>query len=212
MFKDLKNNKRAKFILWDVETEGLNTCIKNRAWQLSYIICQGEQVLKEYDKFLWWPDLAMSEDAARITRFDYNNYKSKAEDPKIILDEFESYLYNPEYISIFHNGLGFDIYIHNIMRRELGRKTDYSYVNRSIDTVSLSKMYKLGIKTIQTENFTEEMFKFNNFVQKGLKSSLSIMAKEFGLEFSEANLHDGIVDCRLNFQLWNKLKFCFDWN
>lgn len=208
-----KYDNNQKYLIFDGETFHLNLKSDNFAWQWSYLTCQGNNVLAKHDKFLLWEnvDKQISEDAARITRFDFNSYLSKAEDPLKIINEFDKFLYNPEYIILFHNGIGFDIYIHNIMRKELGLETNYSYLDRCIDTKSLSMMYKLGLKTVDTKNLYEQMLKFNNYIQKGIKTSLGVMCKEFDIEYDTTKNHSGDYDCEVNFQMWNKLKFCFDW-
>lgn len=209
----MKYSEDLKVLLFDFETFNLNLVKDNFAWQLSYLVCQGNKIIEKHDKFLFWEnaDKRISEDAARITRFNYDSYKSKAEDPRKVLEDFDKLLYNSEYYILFHNGLGFDSYIHNIMKKELGYETDYSYVDRSIDTKSLSMMYRLGLKSVDSEKLYEEMLKFNNYVQKGIKTSLGVMCKEFDIFYDQTQSHSGDYDCEVNFQLWNKLKFCFDW-
>lgn len=208
---NFKHDDNNKYLLFDFESEGLSLSQKNRAWQLSYLVCQGGKILEKHDKFLWWSDLNVGEEAARVTRFNYDSYKSKSEDPRKVLEDFDKLLYNSHYYILGHNILGFDIYLHNIMKKQLGYKTDYSYIDRCIDTKSLSMMYRLGLKTVDTENLYQEMLKFNNYIQKGIKTSLGVMCKEFDIFYDQTQSHSGDYDCEVNFQLWNKLKFCFDW-
>ena len=67
----------------------------------------------------------VSADAARITRFDYNLWKEKAKNTLEVLELFESYLYNPEYIIIGANLFGYDVYVINTLRKMLGLKSDF---------------------------------------------------------------------------------------
>jgi hypothetical protein len=46
--------------------------------------------------------------------------------------------------------------------------------------------------------------------QKGLKTRLEIIAKEYGIEFDYANLHDGLQDIKLNKLVWEKQRFQLD--
>ena len=200
--------KNAKYLVFDFETENLNLVQKNRPWQLSYLICEGEKIIQERDYYIWWEDLNISKAAARVTRFDYAKYKSKAIDPKNVLDDFDKYLYDPSYKIIGHNLLGFDIYVHNNFRKALNRKTDWSYLDRLIDTKALSMCYRLN--SIPGDDILPWMFKMVNFVQKGVKTNLGAMGKEFDIQFDYESTHDGIQDVKLNFLVWNRLKWQVD--
>ena len=134
----LRFDKKQKYLVLDTETEGLNL-IKSRPYQISWIIAQGDNILEKNDRHIWWDDLHMSEDAARITKFNYNYYKSKAEDPEVVWADFSKELYNPEYKVVGQNLLGFDVYMINIWRKLMGLTSDYSYVDRIIDTLSLAR-------------------------------------------------------------------------
>ena len=204
----LRFQKNQKYLVFDFETENLNLVIKNRPWQLSYLICEGDRIIKESDNFIWWADLNVSKEAATITRFYYDKYKRLAKPAAQILNEFESYLYNEEYLIIGQNLLNFDIYVHNIYRKELGKKPDWSYTSRIIDTNALSKAFKLS--SIVGDDRPSWMFKMNNYRKKGLKTSLSLMGKELEIPFDYESTHDGLQDVKLNFFVWNKLKWMVD--
>ena len=139
----LRYNKNQKYICFDFETCNLNLLSPdNKPWQLSYIIAEGNKVLKERDCYIYWPDLKLSEEARVITRFDDAKYSRLAKDPRAILEEFESYLYDEDYIIIGQNLLGFDVYIHGTYRKLLNIKPDFSYVGRIYDTNCIAKAIK----------------------------------------------------------------------
>ena len=73
----LRFDKKQKYLVLDTETEGLNL-IKSKPYQVSWIIAQGDTILEKNNRYIWWEDLNMSEDAARITRFDkdYERFNS----------------------------------------------------------------------------------------------------------------------------------------
>lgn len=77
-----------------------------------------------------WEDLNVSEDAARVTGFDYKSYVKQAEDPAIVYKEFIDLINQDDVIIIGQNLLGYDIYILGVIARQLGLKIDYSFVNR----------------------------------------------------------------------------------
>ena len=149
----LRFNKEQKYICFDFETCHLNLLDdSNKPWQLSYIIAKGNSIIKEVDNHIYWPDLKLSEGARLVTHFDDRKYHSLAADPKEVLSNFENYLYDPEYLIIGQNLLGFDVYIHNTYRKLMGQKTDFSYVKRIIDTNCIAKAIKKNIKIDFDEN------------------------------------------------------------
>ncbi len=204
----LRFQDKQRYVIWDCETEALNLSIDNKPWQLGFLICEGNRILETHTHFIRWPNLNISKDAARVTRFDINLYNEKAEEPNYVLDKFDSYLYDEKYINIGHNIVSFDIYIHNIYRKLLGKKTDYSYVNRSIDTNSLAKILALGIKPeIERKDWKTWMFRMSSFYRKGMKTNLTAMGKSFNIDADYNNLHQASLDVDLNFKVWNKMKY-----
>ena len=205
----LKYSKQ-KYIIWDTETCNLNLSLEtNRAWQLSFLICDKDRIYEEFDFFPWWSDIneCMGKDAARITGFNFEEYKSKACDANKALDIFEKYLYNKEFVSVGNNHFGFDFFIHNLYRKSLGLKTDYSYVrNGAIDTNCLAKMYKMNLNLpLDLNNRVASMYKLAHTWRKGVKTSLGVLGKEFDIPHNPNVLHSGIEDCRLNYEVFKKL-------
>lgn len=201
----LRFNTQQKYLIFDFETENLRLTQKNRAWQLGYMVCDINKIHVIQNRYIWWDDFKISEGAAKATRFDYNGYKNKAEDPKIVLEEFWSHLNNPELVCVGHNLLNFDIYINNIMRRELGFKNDFSYINRTIDTNSLARAIKKDIKQVERDKWYETFLRLSNFVEKGLKTSLTTLGKENNIVVDYDNLHDANEDIKLNYLVFKKL-------
>jgi hypothetical protein len=197
-----------KFLFWDVETESLRLHTKNRAWQLGYMVCDINNIDLIKNEYLLWDDFNISEGAAKATRFDHYAYKIKAKDPRPILEEFFIHLNNPDYIILGHNLLNFDCYINNIMRKELGMDNDFSYLDRLIDTNALQKMIKLGIKSVDSDKWYETFLKFSNYIEKGLKTSLTVAGKENNIDVDYNNLHDANEDIKLNYMVFNRNLIC----
>ena len=158
----LRFNSRQKYIIMDFETEGLSLAL-TKPWQLSWLVYEDNKIVKNEDHFLYWKDLNISADAARITRFDYNLWKEKAKDPATVLKEFESYIYNPDYLIVGANLFGFDLYVHNTMRRYLGLKSDFSYLDRVLDIQCIQKGIYLGLKSVP-ENRTAWQYQMYHYV------------------------------------------------
>jgi DNA polymerase III epsilon subunit-like protein len=198
----LRFNNKQKYIVLDTETEGLNL-VHSRPWQCSWIVCQGKNILSKHDKFLHWDNLKVSEGAAKVTGFTYESYARKAECPKKVWDEFSRYLYNPEYIIIGQNILGFDVYMINVWRKLLGLGSDHSYLNRTIDTKSLSTAI---FKNVLPEKpyFLSWQYKLLNYREKGLKTSQGFMLKHYNIPHDPKMLHDGLYDVQMTFEIFKK--------
>ncbi len=174
------NLDKTKFLAWDCETEGLNL-FSTRPWELGWSVYQGKKLLESHQYYINWPNLNVSPDAARITGFSMDTIKKYGKDPKEVMDKFDSYLYDPQYKVLGANLLGYDCYIHNVCRKLLGKKTDYSYITRLYDTIALSKAYNLGLTIPEDpKEFLPFLYRMINWKQKGLKSSNSFMFKTFG--------------------------------
>jgi len=199
----LRYKKNQKYIVFDTETEGLNLRY-SRPWQLSFIEAVGPKVVKSHDLFIDFEDLSPSEGAAKITNFSWNTYNKKKRDKLEVLNFFDKFLYDPNYLIVGHNVLGYDIYIHNVLRLACGKPSDYSYIDRVIDTNCLSKAYRSGMKTVDGSRILWQ-YKWLNFFKRGLKTNQAAMLKEFGIEFDKNRLHDGMYDVEKNFELFNKL-------
>ena len=62
-------------------------------------------------------------------------------------------------------------------------------------------------KCIKKENWKREMFKFAEYTEKGLKTSIKVLCKEFGFDYNEDLAHSSaLYDCQKTLEIWNKLK------
>ena len=199
----LRFNKNQKWLVWDMETEGLNL-FNSRPWQLSYLLCQGDQILEKHDRFLWWPDLNISEGAKFVTRFNYEEYKKKAEEPKIVLEHFDKYLYNEKILNTGANIIGYDIEVHGNTRRILGKEKDFSYLSRLYDVQCLEKAILLEYTTSQESDPAIFNYKLYHFIKKGMKTSVSALCKKYDIPYDTEKAHDGLVDVGYIFQILRK--------
>ncbi len=181
---------------FDKETQRLNLLDDNLPFEVSWMIANRKGVLKTETHYLKWPGFRMSADAARITRFQ-QSWVDNGEDPLAVLKLFESYLLDPQYDIAGQNILGFDTYVHQLWRRALGFKPDYSYLSRLYDTNLLSRAYKMGWKP-DRENLLAWQYKVMAAYQRGVKTNLGLMAREFGMEVDETKQHGAAYDLQLN--------------
>jgi len=203
-------NQKQKFILFDYETCGLNLCSQeNKPWQLAFLVADQNKIFEKKDFYLKWDNINISEEAKKVTGFDQKKYESISVDPKKVLDELDQYFYNPNYFIVGHNIIGFDIYIHNIHRLLCKKVTDYSYMNRIIDTNCLAKAKSLDLK-INSEDFLSWQIKLSHFRKRGLKTNLKFLCEHYNINFEEAKLHDALYDITKNYEVFNKLIWDFD--
>lgn len=202
----LRFNKQQKYLFFDFETCCLNLgSLDNKPWQLGFIVIENGKIKLKKDYWILWPDLKMSDAAARMTGWTKKKYDAKASDAKAILDEFESYLYDESYINVGHNILGFDIYIHGIYRKCLGKQPDYSYINRSIDTLCLAKAIKNEIKFNKDDIFFDWQYRLNNFYDRKSKKKLIDLCKYYDIPIDENKLHDAMYDIEQNYEVFKKM-------
>ena len=64
----LRFNKKQRYIVFDTETEGLNL-ITSRPWQVAWLVVEGDKIVARNDRFIHWPNINVSEGAAKVTGF-----------------------------------------------------------------------------------------------------------------------------------------------
>ena len=202
----LRFKKNQNYIFFDFETCCLNLgSLDNKPWQLGFIVINNGKIVKRRDCWVYWDNLKMSDTAAKMTGWTQKEYKSKAQDARTILEEFESYLYDDSYINVGHNILGFDIYVHGIYRRCLNQKPDYSYVNRSIDTLCLAKAIKNDISYQKDDEFFNWQYRLNNMIDRKSKKKLIDLCKHYDIKIDESKLHDAMYDIEQNYEVFKKM-------
>lgn len=210
--KLLRFNDNQLYLIMDLETCNTNLCMDNWPWQLGFIVTNGKEILEKHNYYIFWENIQnkIGAGAKKHTKFDYNKYISNARPQNEVLDIFEKYLYNDEYIRLGHNIFNFDIFIHNFWRKVNNKPTDWSYLGKALDTDAIARAWKLGIKSIKSDEWLACMFKYGGYKQKGMKTNLTSLGKELGIEFDYDNLHDACFDVHLNWLIWNQLMHRID--
>jgi len=202
----LRFKNHQKYIFFDFETCGLNLgSLQNKPWQLAFMVIEDSTIKSRHNYWLKWDDIKVSAGAARVTGWTAKKYKELAVDPLKPLNHFEKYLYDPSYLKVGHNILGFDIYIHGIYRRLLGKLPDYSYVNELIDTLSLAKAIKNNLDFDGCENLLSWQYKINDFFNRKVKTNLRQLCKDYNLDFDPSKLHDALYDIEKNYEVFKKM-------
>lgn len=197
----------ARYCGWDVEGESLSL-FHSRPWQIAWCVADNKEIKTTKSAFIRWPDLNVSAEAARITRFNRDLYEATARPADEVLAEFEAVLYDPSIETVWQNGLGYDLYAHRTWRRALGLPIDDSYLIRSIDLTSLTKALKKGWTPdiSSPEAFLAWQYKMDAFWEKGLTTRLEVCAKEEKLDHDLTTLHDALSDIVLMMKVyWKRL-------
>jgi DNA polymerase III epsilon subunit-like protein len=204
-------DENQKIIFFDEETTCLNLLTDNKLWNLGWIVVQNNKILEQHNYYLKWPNFQLSPRIAAMTHFNRELYEKESKDPKEVLDLFEKYLYNKEYIISGFNILNFDIYVLNQLQKLIYNKTDYSYIDRSLDVHAVYKSILFGIPfNKKTDNFIAFQFKLCNTIRKGIKSGIDAAVKNLQIPVNELDRHGAIGDCLITNQIWNKIKYKID--
>ena len=92
--------------------------------------------------------------------------------------------------------------------REIGAPTDFGWVKRVVDTNALAKAFISSAKP-DYDNFDAWQQRWANYIRKGLKSNITYLCKEWGIDIDESKTHAGDYDCYLTAQIYKKLAYSF---
>lgn len=199
----LRFDKDRVWMILDTETNGLNLH-SVKPWELSYCLYRGDDLLESHERYPLWDDLEMSGGAAKVSRFNEREYREKGEDPKIILQHFEKYLYDPEIFICGANLIGYDIFVLNNYRRLLGMPSDYSYIERIFDVQNIEKAIELNYNKPEGQSQTAWNFKLKSYRKKGLSVSVKALCKKYSIDYDESKAHGALYDNALVKKILNK--------
>jgi len=203
----LRYDKDKTLIFIDCET--FNLCLNfchNLPWQIAMLKVHGNQKIDQKNFYLKWDtDLKISQDAARITRYDHKKVQKEGKSPKEAFPTIKDWLDHADYI-IGHNVLGFDIYLIKEYYKTMGCNWKH-LIPKFIDTNAIARGIKYNIPYKSTNNLTEYQYKIYHTRKKNIKSSLTTLGKENAIDHDYDKLHDAINDLDLNLKVWNKLKW-----
>ena len=193
-----------KYIVFDTETEGLNL-FSSKTWQLSWIVCQGSKILETHDEFIAHKELEIPQIVKKLTGFNWSTYNRKSRPLEEVWNKFEKYLFDPQYVIVGQNLLGFDVYMIAILQRLLGQQPDYSYLTRIYDTRALGKAYREEIQKPSRE-FLSWQYKIINDRSLKARASQNQLLKFFDIDFDDGKLHNALYDIKMCFKVFLKLK------
>lgn len=196
-----------KYVILDTETEGLNL-LKSRPWQIAWIEAAGKKIVSRQERYIYWPDLKISDDAAKITGFNYDKYRSLAKSPQEVWDEFcpnlDNHLEKNKTKIIGQNILGFDVYMLNSWRRAMGLDSCFNYVDRVLDTKALAMAIAKECRSVDSDDLICWQYRWLNHREKGIKTSQAHLLKHYEIAHDPSKLHDALYDIEMTFQIFQK--------
>lgn len=194
-----------KYIIFDAETDGLNL-VSVKPWQIAWSLAEGNKIVKTYNEYLDWPDLEISEQIAKLTGFNKNEYNKRKKPPEEVWSMFKKDLFDESRVVIGQNLLGYDCFVVASLQRYLGEKPDYSYLPRIYDTRPLGKAYKEGLNAPTSGDFLSWEYKVMHDRSLKAKASQLFQLKNLGIDFEESRLHDACYDVECTFKIFLELK------
>lgn len=202
----LRFKKDQRYLIFDTESNGLNLA-KSLPYQLSWAIADGGNVVEQHDLFIFWEDFSMSKEAAEITRFDHAKYKSLARPRNEVVDIFSKYFNDSKTIIVAQNVLNFDIYMLKALWSGVGKKLDYDFLYRTIDTKILAMAITKGYKVPETkgkDDFICWQYKVNAAVERGLKCSQEFLLKHYDIPHDKNRLHEALYDVTMLYEIFKR--------
>lgn len=205
--KLLRFQKDKLFCFCDLETFNLNLSFwYNRPWQVGFLLYQNDKIQQFPPYYLKWnTELKISKDAARVTRFNQKEFDKVCQPAEDIFPIIREKLDCATYI-VGNNFLAFDLPLVIEMYKYFGYSGQHLH-KKVIDTHLLAKALKLGIEYNPEEDFTCWQYKLLFLRAKGVKTNLTTLGKEYGVDHDYESLHDANSDIELNIKIFNKMKY-----
>lgn len=204
----LRFKKNLKLCFVDIES--YNLCLNlryNCAWQIAIVNVVGDSIVEEEDIYVKWPQKEYLQIKPEIAMLNHHNpytIEEKGISPKSAIDKIHRHLSSADYV-VAHNGLGFDLYLLRDFYRHFGMSWHF-IPEKMIDTRAIAQGIKTGHPYDGKTDLLAYQYCMINKRVRGVKTSLSVLAKENGIDFDPTKLHDALYDLRVNVALWNKLK------
>lgn len=199
----LRSNNKAKFCVFDFETEDLNL-FAAKPWQFACVVGTNQGIFRKHNLLLRWPNLNISKEAEQITRFDRLKWEANAIDPKKAFETINEEFDAADYIA-GHNIFGYDIHIYRSSCRRLGIKP-LPIQKKFIDTMACGKGIKLELHFKPGDKFVRyQMRMANNIVMKRGFATLTAFAKLYSIPIDETKTHDALYDVEINYQVLKKM-------
>lgn len=219
----LKHSYNQKFAVADSETCNLNIINgENLPWNISLLLAEKREIKKTLDLYPWIDPLNISEGAAAVTRFNFQDYKNKATRARDCWDILSSFLYREDILIVGHNLLGFDIYVFEMFKNWLiktgqlsvdeltpPQRKKFSYIHRILDTNCMAKALFFEVKLPEylksPADFLMAQLRLVPEHDRKIKTNQIYLAKYFDIQIDENQSHGSLYDNTICWQVFEKL-------
>ncbi len=199
------------FLVHDVETgnASLNLAYA-RPWQIAWMEATLGGWGKVQTRLIKWDNLEITPDNPSFVHFNRDVYEREAIDPKIVWKEFGALLLSGKHRSVGHNLVGYDNPVIGYWQRAIGLVPDHSWLYNPpvIDTNCLCKaQIKQWVPDISSPTaFVAWQYRCaEQRLERGVKTKLGIMCKQFGIEYDPLKAHSASYDIECNWHLGRHL-------
>lgn len=207
----LRYNKNVKYCYLDFETQNLFLNFEfNKPWQIGIVNSVGNRITATHNIIVKWPEPLVFEDELVLHTFKTSQeelayrIETKGIPPERAFRTMKENLEAADVIVVW-NGLGFDQYLIKEAYACIGEKCPAEIYDKIIDGNFLIRGIKMGIPYKRGDNLLEYQYKIMSKHARGVKSKLSVVAKEQEIEFDENTLHDAIQDVLLMKKVFEKI-------
>lgn len=197
-------------ITWDLETEHLNLGL-SRPWQCSYVVSDNKKIIRHEDMYIDIHDLNISNEAARVTKFDREKYDKLKIPAKQAVNKIKKDFFSADRL-IAHNGLGYDIYILANLFDYVGEKLDFSEILYKMrDTLCISRAQHFNSPPPKDINeFMCWQYRHLHKFDKSFKGTLTACCERNGIEVDKSRTHDSLYDTEIGYKLFKQLEYTLE--
>ena len=204
----LRFKQDTKYIIFDAETFNLNlNFCHNVVWQFSMLKVVGDKEVDARDIIVKWDTkLKIRPDIARMNHYSDERIQREGVAPEKAFAQIHEWFSDMDYC-IAHNGHGFDMFLVKEWYELMGNKYWKTIYRKLIDTNLFAKGIKTGNHYKAGDDLIGFQMKMYHHIQKKLKTGIKALTTDYQIPYDETKAHDGLYDCRLLLQIWNKIKW-----
>lgn len=160
----MKNYSKDRFAFIDTETGGINPN-KHTLLSIGVVIWDCSQgILAEKEFYIKSKRYVVTKEAQKINKFDRVEHNHLAQDPKCVIEELLSFLYQffpaDTYIPIAGHNVQFDVNFLKVFLKKNNRSFNQYFSHRVIDTYSVYKTLVLSGLISENLNSSADAFSY----------------------------------------------------
>jgi DNA polymerase III epsilon subunit-like protein len=209
----MKKENLKNYIVWDLETSGLNP-EKDKILEIGAIVIRDGNIVKEFSALLNHK-IDIDPVITNLTGLTKEKLEAEGRDPKEVIGEFIGMLQEEE-MNVTHNGFRFDIpflkaqtfAIMGTMEPDQWDRLNaffHKLFMNGIDTAAIYKGKKMGMNRMIGESFLQYANRALLARVYGLKYNVGICCDELGVDRSQITQHRAGGDIILTNEIFKKL-------